>query len=162
MSEQNTTQKQANSRHCFVCGVANPAGLHLKFYETGPGEVTAKYVVPEHFQGYPGVVPGGIVASMLDEITGRSHMGSDPPRFMYTAKLEVRYHKTVPVGKPIRLVGRAGPSRGRTAAACGAIYDEHGTLLAEADALLVDVPANVIDNTSLEELGWKVYPDEAE
>jgi acyl-coenzyme A thioesterase PaaI-like protein len=162
MNEENRTQKQANSRNCFVCGVANPVGLRLKFYDSAPGEVTAHIVVPEHFQGYPGVVHGGIVASMLDEVTGRSHIGSEPPRFMYTAKLEVRYHKTVPVGKPIRLVGRAGSSRGRTAAACGFIYDEHEMLLAEADALLVDVPENLIDHARLEELGWKVYPDEEE
>ena len=33
---------QANSRHCFVCGVANPFGLHLHFYTTAPGEVEAR------------------------------------------------------------------------------------------------------------------------
>jgi acyl-coenzyme A thioesterase PaaI-like protein len=151
--------KQASSRHCFVCGVENAFGLHLSFYESGPGEVTAEYTVPEHFQGYPGVVHGGIVAAMLDEITGRVHMGVEPPRFMYTARLEVRYRKNVPVGQPLRLVGRAGKSRGRTAGATGAIYDHEGSLLAEADAILVDVPKDVLENVDLESLGWKVYPD---
>lgn len=160
MDNKKTLRKQANSRHCFVCGVENRYGLSLKFYETAPGEVTADYVAPEHFQSYPGVVHGGIVASMLDEITGRVYIGSVPPRFMYTAKLEIRYHKNVPVGKPIRLVGKAGISRGRTATASGAIYDEQDNLLAEAEALLVDVPADIIEGASLEELGWKVYPDE--
>ncbi len=150
---------QPNSRHCFVCGLENPYGLHLKFFETGPGEVTAEYTVPEQYQGYPGVVHGGIVAAMLDEVAGRVHMNSDPPRFMYTARLELRYRKNVPVGRPLRLVGRAGKSKGRTAAATGAIYALDGELLAEAEALLVDVPANVIDAVDLEALGWRVYPD---
>jgi acyl-coenzyme A thioesterase PaaI-like protein len=152
--------KQANSRHCFVCGVANPFGLHLTFYQVEPGQVEAEITLSEQFQGYPGVVHGGIVAAMLDEVTGRSHMGSQPPRFMYTARLEVRYRKTVPIGQPVRLVGIAGQSRGRTAAATGAIYNQEGVLLAEADAFLVDIPDDIIDNTNLEELGWKVYPDE--
>lgn len=67
--------RQPNSRHCFVCGVENPHGLHLTFKQTAPDEVTVEYTVPEHFQGYPGVVHGGIVAAMLDEVAGRAHMG---------------------------------------------------------------------------------------
>jgi len=33
-------QLQPNSRHCFVCGLENEHGLHLRFYETAEGEVT--------------------------------------------------------------------------------------------------------------------------
>lgn len=151
--------KQPNSNHCFVCGRKNPFGLHLQFYETGPGEVTVSYTVPEQFQGYPGVVHGGIVAAMLDEVTGRVHMNGDPPRFMYTAKLEVRYRKNVPVGQPLKIIGRAGSSRNRTALASGQIYGPDGDLLAEADAVLVNVPEDVVDGVNLESLGWKVDPD---
>lgn len=150
---------QPSSRHCFVCGVSNPFGLKLKFYQSELGEVVADYTVPEQYQGYPGVVHGGIVASMLDEISGRSQMGGDPPRFMYTARLEVRYRKNVPIGKPLRLVGRAGKTKGYTATATSAIYDSNGSLLAEAEALLVDLPAETINSVDLESLGWKVYPD---
>ena len=71
--------KQPNSNHCFVCGRNNPYGLHLKFYESSPGEVIVEYTVPEQFQGYPGVVHGGVVAAILDEVTGRTQMGGDPP-----------------------------------------------------------------------------------
>ncbi len=39
------------------------------------------------------------------------------------------------------------------------IYDEDGTLLAEANALLIDVPEDTLDTSILEELGWKVYLD---
>ena len=149
---------QPNSRHCFVCGLENPFGLHLRFHTTTPGEVVVEYTVPEHYQGYPGVVHGGIVAAMLDEATGRVFMG-DPvaPRFMYTARLDIRYRKNVPVGKLLKVVGRAGKNKGRTAMATGAIYDADGELLAEAEALMVDVPAGVVDMVELEAIGWKVY-----
>ncbi len=149
---------QPNSRHCFVCGLENPFGLHLRFYTTAPGEVRVDYTVPAHYQGYPGVVHGGVVAAMLDEATGRVFMGDpDAPRFMYTARLSIRYRKNVPVETPLKVVGRAGKNKGRTATASGAIYGPDGELLAEAEALLVDVPAGVVDTVDLEAIGWKVY-----
>ncbi len=151
--------KQPNSKHCFVCGRENPYGLRLNFYETAPGEVVVEYTVPEQFQGYPGVVHGGVVAAMLDEVTGRVHMGGDPPRYMFTARLDVRYHKNVPVGKPLRIVGYAGKSKERTATASGKIFGPEGELLAEAEALLVNVPDEISNQVDLESLGWKVYPD---
>jgi acyl-coenzyme A thioesterase PaaI-like protein len=151
-------KKQASSRNCFVCGVQNPVGLHLNFYETNPGEITVEFTPPEHFQGYPGVLHGGIVASILDEAAGRTLMGSFPPRFLFTAKLEVKYRKNVPVGKPLKIIGRAGKDRGRVAEAWSGIFNQDGELLAEANALLVNVP-NSPDLSDLDAWGWKVYPD---
>lgn len=152
--------KQPNSRHCFVCGLENPIGLQLKMYQTAPGVIETTYTAPQHFQGYPGVLHGGIVASLLDELSGRALMG-DPiePRFMVTGKLEVKYRKKVPVGKQLKIVGKAAKSRGKMAESWAGIYDENGVLLAEATALLIDVPEETLDNANLEELGWKVYPD---
>ncbi|MEW6288086.1 MAG: hotdog fold domain-containing protein, partial [Chloroflexota bacterium] len=93
---------------------------------------------------------------------GRAHMGSDPqnPRFMFTAKLEVKYRKNVPVGKPLKIIGRAGKTKARSAEAWAGIYDaETGELLAEGSTLLINVPEAQFDLSRLEELGWKVYPD---
>jgi acyl-coenzyme A thioesterase PaaI-like protein len=151
--------KQPNSNHCFVCGRHNPYGLHLVFHETAPGEVTVEYTVPEQFQGYPGVVHGGVVAAMLDEVIGRTHMGGFPPRFMFTARLDIRYRKNVPVGKPLRIIGHAINSRERSATATGQIFSPEGELLAEAEAILVNVPDGLIEKVDLESIGWKVDPD---
>jgi len=152
--------KQPNSRMCFICGLENPVGLKLKIYETEPGLIETTFTASEHFQSYPGILHGGIVATILDEISGRSQMG-DPsqPRFMFTAKLEVKYRKNVPIGKPLRIIGKAGKTRGRMAEAWGGIYDEEGTLLAEANSLLIDLPGESVDNVDYEALGWKIYPD---
>ncbi len=152
--------KQPNSRHCFICGLENPVGLKLRIYQTEPGLIETTYTAPEHFQGYPGVLHGGIVAAILDEIAGRAQMG-DPskPRFMFTAKLEVRYRKNVPIGQPLRIIGKAGKSKGKIAEGWAGIYNQQGDLLAEADALLIDVPQEMLANANLEALGWKVYPE---
>lgn len=154
--------KQPNSRMCFICGLENPVGLHLHIYETEPGVVETVYTPPEHFQGYPGVLHGGIVSAIIDEISGRAHMGSDPanPRFMFTAKLEVKYRRNVPVGKQLKIIGRAGKSKSRSAEAWAGIYDtETNELLAEGTTLLIDVPVEQFDKSRLGELGWKVYPE---
>ena len=151
---------QPSSRHCFVCGVENPLGLQLRFYDSEPGEVAAEYTLHENYQGYPGVAHGGVVAAMLDEAAGRSLMGDMvTPRFMFTARLDVRYRKNVPVGQPLRLVGKAGESRGRTATATSTIYDQAGNILAEAEALLINVPDQVVQNVDLSQLGWQIYPE---
>ena len=147
---------------CFICGLENPVGLHLHIYEVEPGVIETTYTAPEHFQGYPGVLHGGIVGAMLDEIAGRSHMGSDPnhSRFMFTAKLEVKYRQNVPVGKPLKIIGRAGKSKSRSAEAWAGIYDaQTDELLAEGNVLLMNVPDGQFDRSRLSELGWKVYPD---
>ena len=105
---------------------------------------------------------GGIVAALIDEISGRAQMGSDPmdPRFMFTAKLEVRYRRNVPIGKPLKIVGKAGRVRARSAEAWAGIYDaETDELLAEGNTLLIDVPADQFDRSGLGELGWKIYPE---
>ena len=153
-------KKQPNSRMCFICGLENPVGLKLKIYELEPGVIQTTFTAPEPFQSYPGILHGGIVATILDEISGRAHMG-DPsqPRFMYTAKLEVKYRKNVPIGKPLRIVGKAGKTKGRMAEGWAGIYDEDDALLAECNSLLIDIPPETINSVDMDAVGWKIYPD---
>jgi len=161
-TQKDAPKRQPNSRNCFICGMENPVGLHLHIFETALGEVESIYIAPEHFQGYPGVLHGGIVAALIDEISGRAQMGSDPldPRFMFTAKLEVKYRKNVPIGRPLEIIGKAGKSRVKSAEAWAGIYDaETGELLAEGNTLLINVPDEQFDRSRLDELGWKIYPE---
>jgi acyl-coenzyme A thioesterase PaaI-like protein len=154
--------KQPNSKMCFICGLENPVGLHLHFYETSTGVVESAYTAPAHFQGYPGVLHGGIVSAILDEASGRAHMGADPEstRFMFTARLEVKYRQNVPIGVPLRILGRAGKSRGKAAEAWAGIFRTDGDeLLAEGNALLINTPAEAFGPARFEELGWRIYPE---
>ena len=150
---------QPNSKKCFICGLENPIGLKLRIYEVEPGRVESIFTAHEHFQGYPGVLHGGIIATIIDEISGRALLGSvEKPRFMFTAKLEVKYRKNVPIGKPLKLVGKAGQDKGFSAESWAGIYDaESGELLAEGNTLLVNVPEEKLETTNLTEMGWNVY-----
>ena len=152
-------EKQASSRSCFVCGVENPIVLHLNFYLTRPGEVTASFTASNEYQSYPCVLHGGIIAAILDEAAGRVYLQGFPPRFMYTARLEIRYRNNVPIGQPLKIIGRAVKNKGRMAESWAGIYGPDDRLLAEAKALYIAIP-NSPDASVLENFGWKVYPDE--
>jgi hypothetical protein len=73
---------QPNSDYCFVCGRNNPKGLYMQFYDNGRDEVHAHYMIPDHYQGYPGVVHGGVIAAILDEVVFRVAMIEDHHHFM--------------------------------------------------------------------------------
>ena len=151
--------RQPNSKHCFVCGLDSEVGLKLRFDDNGTNEVQALYSVGEEYQGYPGVVHGGVVAAMLDEIGGRTTMAGDPNRFMMTAKIEIRYRKPVPTETPLTLIGRLLKDQGRLAAAHSEIRLPDGTVAAEAEVTLAQIPEIYLPDTDLEALGWRVYPD---
>jgi acyl-coenzyme A thioesterase PaaI-like protein len=154
-------EKQASARHCFICGVNNQNGLQIKFYQSEPGVVVAHVVVPKHFEGYPGVVHGGIVSAMLDEIAGRAFLTGDPPRFMVTAKLTVRFRRPVPIEQPLKLLGNAKEDKGRMAIASSELHDMSGALLAEAEVVLANMPANIVEKQKdWDATEWMVYPDE--
>ena len=154
-------EKQPGSKLCFVCGLENPVGLKLEFYGTGPGEVQSEITFPDQYQGYPGITHGGILATVLDETGGRSLM-ENPRHFMVTAQLNVRYRKPVPTETLLLAKGWAGKRNGRVAEAHSEIQTMDGIVLAEAELVLVDMPESKYDQISLEEMGWRVYPDEEE
>jgi acyl-coenzyme A thioesterase PaaI-like protein len=155
-------KQQPVSRNCFVCGVENSAGLHMHFFETdsNPVEVHVDYTVPAHFQGYPGVVHGGIIATMLDEVISRTIFRGDPPRFVVTAKLSIRYRKPVPVETPLKITGRVVEDKGKVITVMGQIYGPEGVLLAEGDAVLVEVDSSFFGELGEDAENWRVYPED--
>ncbi|MDH3789305.1 MAG: PaaI family thioesterase [Xanthomonadales bacterium] len=148
--------KQPNSEMCFVCGRSNPVGLYMQFYDDTENEVVSEYTVPAHYQGYPGIVHGGVVASMLDEIVGRVSMIGDHHHFMMSVRLQVLYRHPVPVETPLRVVGRILRLRGRLGKAEGQIFLPNGTIACEAQMSLADVPKQLLASTNPSLLNWKV------
>lgn len=56
---------------CFVCGIDNAIGLHLRFYTDEEGRCVARFrPKPEH-QGHPGQLHGGLVSTLLDTVMVR-------------------------------------------------------------------------------------------
>jgi acyl-coenzyme A thioesterase PaaI-like protein len=152
-------KKQPNSKHCFACGLENNYGLKLTFYSEGEDMVVCTYKVPEHYQGYPGVVHGGVITSIMDEVLVRAFMAQDPNRFMFTAKLTIRFRQNVPTQQPLKIIGKITKDRGRMAESKAELFGPNGKLLAEAEGLLVALPEDEMPVIDIDALGWQVYPD---
>ncbi len=129
--------KQPGSKMCFVCGRENPIGLHVEFYVDGD-KVTVEFLPQENHQGYPGMMHGGLVSTLLDETIGRSAFLHN--MWVVTAKMELRYRQPVPIGKKLTVVGWTTRVRGRLLEAKGEVRLEDGTVAVEADALYVQIP----------------------
>ena len=152
--------KLPNSHNCFVCGRENSYGLKLAFYQDGADSVICNYTVPKRYEGYPGIVHGGITSAILDEAIGRVFMIDDHNRFMYTAKLTTRFRQPVPIETPLKVTAIIIKDRGRLGEANAQLFNPKGKLLAETEGLLAALPEEFVHSSDLEELGWRVYPDE--
>lgn len=116
---------QGSFRGCFGCGPENPAGLRLEFQETAEG-VEVRYTVPTDLQGAPGIVHGGIQATLLDEtlcMTAYAKLGVP----VVTGELTVRYLRPVPTGAGLLIRGRLVEEKGRSAFIEGAILLADGS-----------------------------------
>ncbi len=151
--------KQPRSRTCFVCGVQNPMGLNLEFKDDGEREVIAEVVVPSHFNGYPGVVHGGIVAAILDEVSGRAVLlqGYGTENLFVTVKLEVRYRRPTPTDTPLTAVGTLVQDAGPRAKVRGELRLPDGTVTAECEALVARPSPEIMAGWEPERPYWKVY-----
>ena len=151
--------KQPNSRMCFICGRQNPVGLHLDFYEDPEtGQVRVEFTIPDEYQGYPGVVHGGIVAAILDEVSGRAVMlQSSDENLMATMRLTVRYRRPTPTETPLTGVGWVEHGGSVGARVAGEIRLPDGTVTAECEAVLTNVPEEFLARWGEEKQFWKVY-----
>jgi len=92
--------------------------------------------------GYPNVVHGGVLATILDESLGRLALGCFPNRNGVTAKLELNYRKPTrarPEGSPAFTVlrSRVVGATEKKAQVVGQVEDLDGNILVEADGLFV-------------------------
>ena len=71
-TQQNTVANIRNRVHpnCVVCSSTNGKGLHLEFVSTNNGGITTTFQCDEAFEGYPGVLHGGVISSILDGAMG--------------------------------------------------------------------------------------------
>ena len=148
--------KQPNSDLCFVCGRKNPSGLYMRFYDNGKDEVCSDYTVASRYQSYPGIVHGGILASMLDEVVGRVAIIGDHHHFMVSVRLQVLYRHPVPVETPLKIRGRIVRLSGRLGKAQGEITLPDGTVACEASITLADVPSEILSTGNFALLDWHV------
>ena len=127
----------APQNRCFGCGPANPTGLHLEFLIAPDGAVVSFPTVGENFEGHPGYLHGGIIATLLDEAMSKAVRALGESAM--TRKMEVDYRRPVPSCVPIRIEGRVVRSELRKHWAEASILNAQGTLLAHGKGLFIQV-----------------------
>jgi acyl-coenzyme A thioesterase PaaI-like protein len=98
--------RQENNLHenCFACGSNNGAGLRLKFDEKDDGSVVGYFTADPRFEGYSGIVHGGIIATLLD--SAMSHCLFKKGIMALTGRLSIRYSFPIRVGTVVKLESR--------------------------------------------------------
>ena len=127
--------------HCFGCGAVNEVGLRLKFSvaeaEDSLSTVIAHAAISDRYEGPPGYLHGGIIATLLDEAMSKANRAQGVTAM--TRQMAVEYLRPVPSGAPIRIEGRVTRVEGRKHWAEAKIADADGVLLASATALFIAI-----------------------
>ncbi|KAA2252822.1 PaaI family thioesterase [Solihabitans fulvus] len=89
---------------CFGCSPHNDTGLRLTFRRTGDG-ISCRLTFDRAFESYPGVVHGGIVSTVCDEIMGNL-LVLRTGLSVCTTTLRTRYVAPVLVGREYLCVAR--------------------------------------------------------
>lgn len=123
---------------CFGCGIGNSQGLRLTFiFHSLLNSAESWYIPTEREMGALGIMHGGFVSLLLDEVMGKvlSGLGIKAP----TAQLQVRFKKPTFLHKPIHIIGELLDISGRKYTLKSKIVDQDGDITAEAEALFIKI-----------------------
>lgn len=84
---------------CFGCAPHHPFGFRLKFERDGE-EVVTRMTPDDRYQSVPGIMHGGLVATLADEVAAWACIAVTG-KFGVTASLEARYLQSIRIGKEI-------------------------------------------------------------
>ena len=123
--------------HCFGCGTNNPVGLRLEFSKQADGAVVCDAVVSDNYEGPPGYLHGGIIATLLDEAMSKANRAQGVTAM--TRQMQVEYLRPVPSGASIQIEGHVTRSEGRKHWTEAHIRNAEGRILAQATGLFIAI-----------------------
>ena len=120
-----------------VYGPGNPVAPPLAATHSPDGRAEGRVTLGKTHEGPPGLVHGGVVATMLDHVLARAVRAAG--RGGLTATLTVTYRRPVRLGVPLLVTGEVATTDGRRTTAVGRLVAEEdpGRVLAEAEGLFV-------------------------
>jgi uncharacterized protein (TIGR00369 family) len=120
-----------------VYGPGNPVAPPMVATDSADGRASGRVTIGKTHEGPPGLVHGGVVATLLDHVLARAVRAAG--RGGLTATLTVTYRRPVPLGVPLVATAEMGTTDGRrtTATARLVAEDDPTTTLAEAEGLFV-------------------------
>jgi len=97
-------------------------------------------VVTANFEGPPGLLHGGIIATLLDEAMSKAVRVRGLTAM--TRQMDVEYLRPVPSATAIRIVGKLVRSEGRKHWTEAQLFDDKLKILATAKGLFIEVRAS--------------------
>jgi uncharacterized protein (TIGR00369 family) len=91
--------------------------------------------VPDTFDGHPGYLHGGIIATLLDEAMNKAVRARGSTSM--TGRMEIDYLRPAPSGAPLRLEGRIVNSEGRKHSTEAKLLNSKGIVLAQSKGLFI-------------------------
>ena len=123
---------------CFACGRSNPIGLHLEL-AFARDRAEAGFTPQRTHQGYDGIVHGGIVTALLDEVMGWAIFNQGI--WAVTARFSLTFRRPLRVGERVVATGVLTRDRGRALDLHGEVRRaSDAELLASADGTYVRMP----------------------
>lgn len=119
---------------CFACSPNNPIGLKLVFENEGDICRTSFVAGPEH-QGWNGVMHGGLLTTILDEVMAQWLCSRDLPAM--TAEMTTRFVNPVPIGAKLIIESRLVANKRRLFLLEASAILPDGAVAAKADAKFV-------------------------
>lgn len=142
-----TAEAIRDNDYCFACGELNPLGLHLRFSQEG-STLTAVCRPGVHHQGYEGVVHGGIIATILDDVMSNL-VTRVAGAITVTAELKVRLRRPARVEQTLRAEAEMIEHRGRLYRACSKLLaGASGEVIAEGESTMMELPLEGVPVTS--------------
>lgn len=128
--------KLQDNGFCFVCGKKNPSGLQLSF-SLKNGKVFSEFSLPDAYQGYAGIIHGGIIAMILDEAIAQAVvlMGYKA----VTAQINVKFKSPLIPGEHVMVEAEIVNCSGRIIEGVSRMNGSDSRLIAEAYAKFVRV-----------------------
>jgi uncharacterized protein (TIGR00369 family) len=127
--------------HCFGCGAGNPVGLQLVFTKEiadgAESRVVAHATISNNYEGPPGYLHGGIIATLLDEAMSKANRANGVNAM--TRQMQVDYLRPVPSGNLIIIRGRVVRSEGRKHFTEAHIENADRITLAKATGLFIAI-----------------------
>ncbi len=132
---------------CFGCGQNNPIGLKLSFQQDGK-TVRTEFTPTKLYQGWPGLVHGGIIICILDEAMGYAALFEGMN--CVTAKMQVKLRRPAPIDEPLIITSSATKKTRKLVETKAAISLKDGTLIAEGTATQFVINTRTGDTISKE------------
>ncbi len=93
-----------SQQDCFGCSPRNPIGFRLHFTRTDD-EVIARFTPGPQYEGPPGIMHGGLQATLVDEVAAWTIVGLKG-RMGFTATMQVKLSRPVRTGREVIARGR--------------------------------------------------------